>query len=84
MNTIHVTSDCVLTVTPPELPCPTARVGLQRLGPLRQDLVACLPDDLDEHALHMAISRLRRALGVPGLITTFTKRGYRFHAERID
>jgi uroporphyrinogen-III synthase len=46
--------------------------------------VACLPDDLDEHALHMAISRLRRALGVPGLITTITKRGYRFNAERID
>jgi uroporphyrinogen-III synthase len=50
----------------------------------RQDLVACLPDDLDEHALNMAISRLRRALGVPGLITTITKRRYRFDAERID
>jgi uroporphyrinogen-III synthase len=47
------------------------------------ELVACLPDDLDEHALHMAISRLRRVLDVPGLITTIMKRGYRFNAERI-
>jgi uroporphyrinogen-III synthase len=50
----------------------------------RQDVVARLPDDLDEYALNIAISRLRRALGVPGLITTITKRGYRFNAERID
>jgi uroporphyrinogen-III synthase len=50
----------------------------------RKDLAAYLPDDVDEHALHMAISRLRRALAVPGLITTITKRGYRFNAERID
>ena len=49
----------------------------------REELIACLPDDLDEHALHMAMSRLRRALGVPGLITTVTRRGYRFNAERI-
>jgi uroporphyrinogen-III synthase len=32
----------------------------------------------------MAMSRLRRALEVPGLITTITRRGYRFNAERID
>jgi uroporphyrinogen-III synthase len=50
----------------------------------RQELADCLPDDLDEHALHMAISRLRSALDVPGLITTIMKRGYRFNAERID
>ena len=50
----------------------------------RQELIACLPDTPDEHALHMAMSRLRRALDVPGLITTIMKRGYRFNAERID
>jgi uroporphyrinogen-III synthase len=50
----------------------------------RQELIACLPDNLDDHALHMAMSRLRRALEVPGLITTIMKRGYRFNAERID
>jgi uroporphyrinogen-III synthase len=50
----------------------------------RHELIACLPDNRDDHALHMAMSRLRRALDVPGLITTITKRGYRFNAERID
>jgi uroporphyrinogen-III synthase len=50
----------------------------------RQELIACLPDNPDEHALHMAMSRLRRALEMPGLITTIMKRGYRFNAERID
>jgi uroporphyrinogen-III synthase len=50
----------------------------------RQDLIAYLPDNPDEHALHMAMSRLRRAFEVPGLITTIMKRGYRFNAERID
>jgi uroporphyrinogen-III synthase len=50
----------------------------------RHQLIACLPDNRDDHALHMAMSRLRRALDVPGLITTIMKRGYRFNAERID
>ena len=50
----------------------------------RQELIAYLPDTPDEHALQMAMSRLRRALDVPGLITTIMKRGYRFNAERID
>jgi uroporphyrinogen-III synthase len=50
----------------------------------RQELAAYLSDDLDEHALQMAISRLHRSLDVPGLITTITKRGYRFNAERIE
>lgn len=50
----------------------------------RQELIVSLPDNPDEHALHMAMSRLRRALEVPGLITTIMKRGYRFNAERID
>jgi len=49
-----------------------------------QELIAYLPDNPDEHALQMAMSRLRRALEVPGLITTIVKRGYRFNAERID
>jgi uroporphyrinogen-III synthase len=43
----------------------------------RQDLIKCLPDAPDDHALEVAMSRLRRALGVPGLITTVVKRGYR-------
>jgi len=50
------------------------------LGPSSLALVADLPDEPDEpddHALEVALSRLRRALGVPGPITTVVKRGYR-------
>ena len=36
----------------------------------RQELSDCLADDLDDHALEVAMSRLRRTLNVPGLITT--------------
>ena len=43
----------------------------------RQELTTCLPDAADDHALEVAVSRLRRALGVPGLIDTVVKRGYR-------
>lgn len=49
----------------------------------RQQLVAALPEPLDDHALEVAMSRLRRALDVPGLITTVVKRGYRFNGARV-
>jgi uroporphyrinogen-III synthase len=49
----------------------------------RQELVDRLPDGLDDHALEVAMSRLRRALGVPGLISTVVKRGYRLNAARV-
>jgi uroporphyrinogen-III synthase len=50
----------------------------------RSELVECLPDELDDHALEVAVSRLRRTLNVPGLITTVVKRGYRFDAVRLS
>ncbi len=43
----------------------------------RAELMRCLPEAPDDHALEVAMSRLRRSLGVPGLITTVVKRGYR-------
>jgi uroporphyrinogen-III synthase len=49
----------------------------------RPELMTCLSDDPDDHALDVAMSRLRRSLGVPGLITTVVKRGYRFAARPI-
>jgi len=49
----------------------------------RHDLVSTLPEQLDDHALEVAMSRLRRALDVPGLITTVVKRGYRFNGSRV-
>jgi uroporphyrinogen-III synthase len=49
----------------------------------RSALVASLPDPLDDHALEVAMSRLRRALEVPGLISTVVRRGYRFNGVRV-
>ncbi len=49
----------------------------------RPELRAGLADDLDDHALEVAMSRLRRSLEVPGLISTVIRRGYRFNAVRV-
>jgi len=43
----------------------------------RDRLTAALPGTNDEHALEVALSRLRQTIGVPGLIATVVKRGYR-------
>lgn len=43
----------------------------------RDRLVGQLPGSGDEHALEMAMSRLRQSIGVPGIIQTVVKRGYR-------
>ena len=53
------------------------------IGGLAAELSNVLPDNLDDHALEVAVSRLRRALDVPGLITTVIKRGYRLNAVRV-
>ena len=49
----------------------------------KRDLLACMPEGGDEHALEVAVSRLRRTLGSTGLISTVVKRGYRLNAARI-
>jgi uroporphyrinogen-III synthase len=49
----------------------------------RAELMGCLTEGRDDHALEVALSRLRRSLGVPGLITTVVKRGYRLNATRL-
>lgn len=44
----------------------------------RADLLRALPGSgTDEHAVETAMARLRTALGVPRLIQTVVKRGYR-------
>ncbi len=43
----------------------------------RERLAAGLPGTNDEHAVEVALSRLRQTIGVPGLIATVVKRGYR-------
>ncbi len=52
----------------------------------RADLRAVLPGGAGhgpaEHAVEMAITRLRRALGAPGIVETVVKRGYRLACDR--
>lgn len=43
----------------------------------RAQLTATLPGEPDEHAIEVALSRLRAALGAPQLVATVVKRGYR-------
>lgn len=43
----------------------------------RTELTATLPEMQDDHAVDVAISRLRQALPVAALVSTVIKRGYR-------
>ena len=43
----------------------------------RTELARALPGIQDDHAMEVALSRLRRSLGTPGIIATVVKRGYR-------
>ncbi|PJJ71761.1 uroporphyrinogen-III synthase [Diaminobutyricimonas aerilata] len=43
----------------------------------RARLTAALPGNGDDHAMEMALSRLRQSLGTPGVVATVVKRGYR-------
>ncbi len=43
----------------------------------RKELLASLPGAADEHAVEVAVARLRSSLERPGLIDTVVKRGYR-------
>ena len=43
----------------------------------RTELASALPGIKDDHAMEVAVSRLRQSLGVPGLVATVVKRGYR-------
>lgn len=43
----------------------------------RTELASALPGIQDDHAMEVAISRLRQSLDTPGLVATVVKRGYR-------
>lgn len=43
----------------------------------RLELTASLPEMQDDHAVDVAISRLRQALPAAGIVATVIKRGYR-------
>lgn len=46
----------------------------------RGALLRALPRGADEHAVEMAVARLRAGLGTPGVVQTVVKRGYRLPA----
>jgi uroporphyrinogen-III synthase len=46
----------------------------------RSALLRALPRGADEHAVEMAVARLRAALGGTGYVQTVVKRGYRLRA----
>jgi len=43
----------------------------------RSELSSTLPGIPDDHAMEVALSRLRQSLVVPGIVATVFKRGYR-------
>jgi len=47
----------------------------------RSELLESLPRGADEHAVEMAVARLRAALGGPAFIQTVVKRGYRLRMD---
>jgi uroporphyrinogen-III synthase len=47
----------------------------------RSELLESLPRGADEHAVEMAVARLRAALGRPAFIQTVVKRGYRLRLD---
>ena len=56
-----------------------ADAGGRVLG--RAELLATLPRGADEHAVEMAVTRLRSALGDAELVQTVVKRGYRLRVD---
>lgn len=73
---------------------PLSRVGLDILATLvharggtvsREELLSALPRSVSNtHAVEVAVARLREAIGVPDLIKTVVKRGYRLNVTDDD
>jgi uroporphyrinogen-III synthase len=81
-----VVVDGVLRAVPPT---PMALLRLLAARPVRvvprAGLLSVMPSASDdEHAVEMAVARLRAALGVPRLVQTVVKRGYRLALEPGD
>jgi uroporphyrinogen-III synthase len=47
----------------------------------RGALLRTLPHGADEHAVEMAIARLRAGLATPGVVQTVVKRGHRLPVD---
>jgi uroporphyrinogen-III synthase len=68
----------------PLAPAPMAVLRALALTPgrvlSRASLLRALPRGADEHAVEMAVARLRAGLGAAGIVQTVVKRGYRLPA----
>lgn len=68
----------------PLAPAPMAVLRALAVAPgrvlSRAALLRTLPRGADEHAVEMAVARLRAGLGTPGVVQTVVKRGYRLPA----
>lgn len=75
-----ITIDGVCTTLPPSA-LTLFRIIARAGGAVvtRAQLADSLPGRPDDHAVEVALSRLRLAIGAPSLITTVVKRGYRLN-----
>jgi len=69
----------------PLAPAPMAVLRALAVSPgrvlSRSALLAALPRSADEHAVEMAVARLRAALGGSSFVQTVAKRGYRLRVD---
>jgi uroporphyrinogen-III synthase len=70
------------TLSPVALALFRALVTAQGATVSRDELALAAPEQLDDHGVDVAVSRLRRALPEPGLVQTVIKRGYRLTVVR--
>jgi uroporphyrinogen-III synthase len=73
----------VITLTP--APLAVLRELVRAEGQIvdRQTLLAALPGAAAEHAVEMAVARLRSSITAPGLVETIVKRGYRVAVDAV-
>ena len=67
----------------PQAPMAVLRALMRARGRVlsRAELLTALPRGCDEHAVEMAVARLRTALGGPDYVQTVVKRGYRLRVD---
>ncbi|MGN6426671.1 uroporphyrinogen-III synthase [uncultured Leifsonia sp.] len=76
-GTVAIVAGTQVRLTPTSLSLFRALVAANGAVVSRKDLSFALADECDEHAMEVSLSRLRQSLGMPGLVATVVKRGYR-------
>lgn len=76
-GSLAIVAGTPVRLTPTSLSLFRALVAANGAVVSRKELSVALADACDEHAMEVSLSRLRQSLGVPGLVATVVKRGYR-------